>query len=66
MTILEGESLFNDAAGIISFNIAILALMTGEFSLSNAVSQFLISAIGGLFVGTIIGVALVRLKFRFR
>lgn len=62
MTILEGESLFNDAAGIISFNIAILALMTGDFSLSNAMSQFLISAIGGLFVGVIIGVALVRLR----
>lgn len=62
MTILEGESLFNDAAGIISFNIAILALMTGDFSLSNAVSQFLISAIGGLFVGSIIGVAFVRLR----
>ncbi len=62
MTILEGESLFNDAAGIISFNIAILALMTGDFSLSNAMSQFLISAIGGLFVGAIIGVALVRLR----
>ena len=31
MTILEGESLLNDAAGIISFKIAVTALVTGSF-----------------------------------
>jgi hypothetical protein len=37
MTILEGESLLNDAAGIISFKIAVTALVTGTFSLFQAV-----------------------------
>ena len=32
MSILEGESLLNDAAGIISFKIAVTALVTGSFS----------------------------------
>ncbi|PWZ82653.1 cation:proton antiporter, partial [Staphylococcus pseudintermedius] len=36
MTILEGESLLNDAAGIISFKIAVTALVTGTFSLFQA------------------------------
>ena len=31
MAILEGESLLNDAAGIISFKIAVTALVTGRF-----------------------------------
>ena len=31
MSILEGESLLNDAAGIISFKIAVTALVTGSF-----------------------------------
>ena len=33
MSILEGESLLNDAAGIISFKIAVTALVTGSFDL---------------------------------
>ena len=36
MTILEGESLLNDAAGIISFKIAVGVLITGSFSLFEA------------------------------
>lgn len=62
MTILEGESLLNDAAGIISFKIAVAALITGGFSMVNAVEQFLISSIGGFIVGLLIGVALVRFR----
>lgn len=40
MTILEGESLLNDAAGIISFKIAVGVLVTGAFSLVDAVQLF--------------------------
>ena len=40
MTILEGESLLNDAAGIISFKIAVGVLVTGAFSLFEAIQQF--------------------------
>ena len=40
MAILEGESLLNDAAGIISFKIAVTALVTGSFSAMNAIGQF--------------------------
>ncbi len=58
----RGESLLNDAAGIISFKIAVAALITGGFSMINAVEQFLISSIGGFVVGLIIGVALVRFR----
>ena len=47
MTILEGESLLNDAAGIISFKIAVGVLVTGAFSLFEAIQQFLIASIGG-------------------
>lgn len=62
MTILEGESLLNDAAGIISFKIAVATLITGAFSLWDAIGQFLISSIGGFLVGLAIGVLLVRFR----
>ncbi|WP_145475374.1 cation:proton antiporter [Staphylococcus hominis] len=64
MTILEGESLLNDAAGIISFKIAvgILVTGTGAFSLFEAIQQFLIASIGGAIVGLFIGILLVRFR----
>ena len=62
MTILEGESLLNDAAGIISFKIAVGVLITGAFSIFDAIQQFLIASIGGAIVGLIIGMALVRFR----
>ena len=62
MTILEGESLLNDAAGIISFKIAVGVLVTGAFSLFEAIQQFLISSIGGAIVGLLIGILLVRFR----
>ena len=65
MTILEGESLLNDAAGIISFKIAVGVLITGTFSIFDAIQQFLIASIGGAIVGLIIGMALVRFRLTF-
>lgn len=62
MTILEGESLLNDAAGIISFKIAVGVLVTGAFSLVDAVQLFLIASIGGAVVGLLIGMVLVRFR----
>ncbi|GJF67345.1 cation:proton antiporter [Staphylococcus argenteus] len=62
MTILEGESLLNDAAGIISFKIAVGVLVTGAFSLVDAVQLFLVASLGGAVVGLLIGMALVRFR----
>lgn len=62
MTILEGESLLNDAAGIISFKIAVTALVTGTFSLFQAVEQFIISTVLGVLIGAIIGFVIVRVR----
>ncbi|MFT8358484.1 cation:proton antiporter [Bifidobacterium aquikefiri] len=54
-SILNGESLFNDATGVIGFQFAIYAAVTGSFSAVGAVSQFLFSFIGGIAVGAIAG-----------
>ncbi|UWF57032.1 sodium:proton antiporter [Staphylococcus hyicus] len=62
MTILEGESLLNDAAGIISYKIAITALIVHTFSAVEAVEKFVVSTFLGLFIGLIIGILVVRLR----
>ncbi|MCD9067429.1 sodium:proton antiporter [Staphylococcus pasteuri] len=62
MSILEGESLLNDAAGIISFKIAVTALVTGMFSAVSAIEQFIVSTIIGILVGVILGILVVQLR----
>ncbi|GKT04030.1 cation:proton antiporter [Furfurilactobacillus entadae] len=54
-TILQNESLFNDASGFVAFDLALLAFTTGTFSATNAFSSFFVQFIGGLLCGAIIG-----------
>jgi len=49
--ILEGEALINDASGIISFQFALAAVMTGAFSLWRAGLALVAVAAGGALVG---------------
>ena len=63
MSILEGESLLNDAAGIVSFKIALAAIITGTFSLANASREFFIAAIGGVLFGVLIGLVIISAKY---
>ena len=51
MHILEGESLLNDASGLVCFRFAVAAVMTGSFSLATASLTFLWVAVAGLAVG---------------
>ena len=51
MRILQGESLFNDASGLVCFRFAIAAAATGTFSLFDASFTFLWLAVGGVCVG---------------
>lgn len=54
-TILEGESLVNDASALIIYRFAIAALATGDFSLGSAALQFVLVAVGGAIVGWAVG-----------
>ena len=53
MRVLEGESLMNDASGLVAFKFAMLAAATGAFSFSRAMLAFIEIAIGGLLIGGI-------------
>ena len=55
LTILEGESLVNDAASLTVFRFALAAVVTGQFIVQEAATEFLILAVMGIFVGLIIG-----------
>lgn len=55
ITVLEGESLVNDASGIVAYRLAVAAVVTGAFSLLDAGWQFVWSSAGGVAVGLAVG-----------
>jgi CPA1 family monovalent cation:H+ antiporter len=63
-TLLEGESLVNDATALVAYRIAVDATVSGHFSLSSAAVQFVIAGLGGIAVGLGIGVAIAWLRRR--
>ncbi len=61
VSILEGESLVNDATGIVLYKLAVGAVMAGSFSLVDASALLLWKIIGGISVGLIMGVLFVKI-----
>lgn len=64
VTILEGESLVNDATALVAYRFAIAAVVTGTFSLSEASGQFILAGGGGIVFGLAIGWLAIRLQSR--
>lgn len=64
--LLSGESLINDASGVVSFQFAVAALTTGAFSLVNATASFLVSFFGGIAIGLVCAVLLAFIASRVR
>ena len=60
VTVLEGESLVNDAAGLVLYKFAVAAALTGSFSLFDASLQFAGVAAGGLVLGILTGLVFVK------
>ena len=54
-TIVEGETLFNDAAALVSFNLILQVYSTGSLTLLQGIQQLLFIALGGCLVGLVLG-----------
>ncbi|CEG57248.1 Na+/H+ antiporter [Legionella fallonii] len=54
MHILQGEALLNDASGLVSFKLAVAAMLTGVFSLKGALLSLLVMSLGGITVGVVL------------
>ena len=55
VTIIEGESLVNDAIALVAYRFAVAALITGSFSLGQATVKFFVVSVGGVLIGLLIG-----------
>lgn len=52
--ILQGEALINDASGVVSFQFAVSAAVTGAFSLADAATSFAVDFVGGIILGILL------------
>jgi len=59
---LEGESLFNDASGLVCFRFAVAAALTGAFLLPRAALTFVWLVVGGVLVVAGMTYGVIRLK----
>ncbi|KAA0945026.1 MULTISPECIES: Na+/H+ antiporter [unclassified Pseudomonas] len=62
MHMLQGEALMNDASGLVTFKFALVAAVTGVFSLANASLTFVLVALGGLAIGVALSWLVGRLR----
>ena len=64
--ILSGESLINDASGLVAFKFAVAAVVTGTFSVGAAALSFVILAGGGTLIGLAVafGIQWTRLQLQ--
>jgi len=55
VTVIEGESIVNDATGLVVYRFAVAAVVTSTFSFGQASLQFVLVSVGGLLVGILVG-----------
>src|SRR5207245_11522981 len=54
LTVIEGESLVNDATALVAYRFALGAIVTGSFSVGEAAMRFVLVSAGGVAVGLIV------------
>jgi monovalent cation/hydrogen antiporter len=64
LTILEGESLFNDASALLIYRVAVGSVAVGTFSFSDVAPTFLFAVIGSVIVGPALGWLSLRMLVR--
>ncbi len=66
LRLVRGESLINDASGLIAFNYAVAAVVTGYFSLREATTDFIYVVIIGAIAGIILGLLAILIRYSLR
>lgn len=61
ITLLEGESLVNDAASLTVFRFAVAVILTGQFVFQKAASEFVVLSI----MGVVVGLAIAHILYLF-
>jgi CPA1 family monovalent cation:H+ antiporter len=66
VSIVEGESLVNDATGLMLYKLALIAVTTATFSVEEASVEFIFMALGGIAVGLAHGFLFIKIFPKFK
>ena len=66
LTIIEGESLVNDAVSLVLYRLATAAVVTGAFSWLSGGLGFLLASAGGIGIGLAVGTGVAWIRRRLR
>lgn len=66
LTLVRGESLINDASGLVAFNYAVAAVVTGYFSVGEATLDFTYKFLAGAILGLVLGLIVIWIRFILR
>jgi CPA1 family monovalent cation:H+ antiporter len=64
VAIVEGESLVNDGTALVLYRVAVIAVVSGTFSIWNAGFRYVGTAVGGVAVGLVIGFLIAAIRRR--
>jgi CPA1 family monovalent cation:H+ antiporter len=64
VTLIEGESLINDATALVAYSFAVTAVVTGSFSLWHATWRFGVDVAGGIAIGLAVGFVIRQVRRR--
>jgi monovalent cation/hydrogen antiporter len=64
VTVLEGESLVNDATALVAYRVAVAAVVAGSFTLLEAGLRFVVGTVGGVAIGLAVGWLLAEARRR--
>jgi monovalent cation/hydrogen antiporter len=64
VTVIEGESLVNDATALVLYRVAVVAVLTGSFSVWDAGARLLLNAVAGIAIGLAVGYVVRQVRRR--
>jgi monovalent cation/hydrogen antiporter len=64
IAIVEGEALVNDGTALVAFKFAVIAVVSGSFSLLDASGSFVLNVVGGIAVGLAVGFVIRQVRRR--
>ncbi|HLH53846.1 MAG TPA: Na+/H+ antiporter [Verrucomicrobiae bacterium] len=64
VTVLDGESLVNDATALVAYRFAAAAVLTGSLSWGKVVGNFFLVGVGGIAIGLVVGYVFAAIQKR--
>jgi CPA1 family monovalent cation:H+ antiporter len=64
VALIEGESLVNDGTALVAYRVAVVAVISGSFSLAEASGRFVLNVAGGIAIGLVVGYVIRQVRKR--